>query len=271
MTFMIVASFKILSLLFICFLFSRTAEAQLHVYLSYRCNTNKTFATNSAFQSDLTTLLYSLASANTKFYNATIVGGGDIVYGLFMCRGDLNISMCHQCVVYATQQLASKCRFSKEAIVWYEECIVRYSDRYFFSTVDTMPSFIMYNIQNASRPSFLQLLLDTLNFTAEEAANDAKKYATRESSISGFGTMYSLLQCTPDLSSRDCRKCLSGVIEDLPWCCVGKQGAGVLTPSCTVRYELYPFYYSDDQPAAISPPTNSSVPQGKAILLRHLL
>ncbi|XP_028795374.1 putative receptor-like protein kinase At4g00960 [Neltuma alba] len=252
-TSMVMASHKILLLLLISFLFSPTTEAQV-TYLYHNCSSNKTFTVNSAFQSDRTKLLSSLASANTDFSNATVNGGGDTVYGLFMCRGDVNLSICHQCVVNATQRLSSECRVSKEAIIWYDECMVRYSNRSFFATVDTRPRLGLLNTGNATRPSFLQLLWDTLNFTADDAANDAKKYATRQASISGYGTMYSLLQCTPDLSSQDCRKCLSAVIGDLSWCCVGKQGGRVLYPSCNVRYEFYPFYNnSDDQPEATTP------------------
>ncbi|XP_028776271.1 uncharacterized protein LOC114733027 [Neltuma alba] len=271
MTPVVMASHKILLLLFISCLFSPTIEVQV-TYLYHNCSSNKTFAVNSAFQSDRTKLFSSLASANTDFSNATVVGGGDTVYGLFMCRGDVNLSMCHQCVVNATQRLSSECRVSKEAIIWYDECMVRYSNRSFFFTVETRPRLSLLNTGEVSQLSFLQILLSTLNVTADEAANGTKKYATREASISGFGTMYSLLQCTQDLSSQDCRTCLTAVIGDLStWCCLGKQGGRVLYPSCNVRYELYPFYKSDDQPEAtappppaLSPPTSSSDPQVKA-------
>ncbi|XP_028788796.1 cysteine-rich receptor-like protein kinase 25 [Neltuma alba] len=131
--------------------------------------------------------------------------------------------------------------------------MVRCSNRSFFSTVKTRPRLCLLNTGEVSRLSFLQILLSTLNLTADEAANRTKKYA-RKASISGFGTMYSLLQCTQDLSSQDCRTCQSAVIGDLStWRCLGKQGGRVLYPSCNVRYELYPFYKSDDQPEATAP------------------
>ena len=165
---------------------------------------------------------------------------------LYMCRGDVTLDVCNQCVVEATKKLTSDCKFSKEAIVWYDECMLRYSNTSFFSKVDTRPRLGLLNTGNIANPaSFMRLLFNTMNKTADVAAKPGlgkKKYATNEAFISGFQTLYVLAQCTPDLSPQDCRRCLSGVIGDLNWCCDGKQGGRVLYPSCNVRYELYPFY-----------------------------
>ncbi|XP_028760905.1 cysteine-rich receptor-like protein kinase 10 [Neltuma alba] len=107
--------------------------------------------------------------------------------------------------------------------------MVRYSNHPLFSTVETRPTLRLLNTGEVSPLSFLQILLSTLN---HEAANRTKKYTTREASISGLGAT---------------RKS---------------------SMSCNVRYELYPFHKSDDQPEAtaptppaFSPPTSSSDPQ----------
>ncbi|KAI9124235.1 hypothetical protein K1719_005535 [Acacia pycnantha] len=257
------SSHKIFSLFFfITFLYFPTTQALTLIHIN--CSFDKTFAANSAFQSDRTTLLSSLASNNTndtEFYNTSVSSGGDTVFGLFMCRGDVNLTTCHQCVVIATQQLPFECRASKEAIVWYDECLLRYSDRSFFSTVDTRPRFGVLNTVNVSNPAnFMITLYDTMNKTADEAAKPAlgkKKYATRSATFSAFQTVYCLAQCTPDLSPSDCRRCLSGTIGDLDWCCDGKQGGRVLYPSCNVRYESGPFYQSE---ATAPPPTPEILP-----------
>ncbi|XP_028776258.1 cysteine-rich receptor-like protein kinase 10 [Neltuma alba] len=275
MTSMVKASPKIFLLFFfVAFLHSPTTQAQV-TYLYQNCSSNSTFAANSVFQSDRKRLFSSLASSNntdTGFSNATVVGGGDTVYGLFMCRGDVNVSTCHQCVVNATQLLSSECRASKEAIVWYDECLLRYSNRSFFSTVSTRPRLGLLNTGNVSDPTnFMRTLYDTMNKTADEAAKPAagkKKYATGIANFSPFQKVYCLAQCTPDLSPSDCRRCLSGVIGDLDWCCDGKQGGRVLYPSCNVRYELYPFYQSEapaptPTPTTV-PPTNTTGSQGKS-------
>ncbi|XP_054776322.1 cysteine-rich receptor-like protein kinase 25 [Prosopis cineraria] len=264
---------------FICLRFSLTTVSQTF-YLDHVCSTNKTFTANSSFQSDLTTLLSSLASpntANTEFYNTTVAaagasGGHDTVYGLFMCRGDVSLQVCHQCVVDATNRLPSECRFSKAAIIWYNECMLRYSNQSFFSAMATRPITGLYNTANMTdQASFMRLLYRVVNETADVAAKPGlgkKNYATKEVNISESQTLYCLAQCTPDLSPEDCRMCLSDVIGNLDWCCEGKDGGRVLNPSCNVRYELYPFYGSGYQPvvpapapaAAVSPPANSSEP-----------
>ncbi|KAJ1381611.1 Serine-threonine/tyrosine-protein kinase, catalytic domain [Sesbania bispinosa] len=234
------------------------------VYLYKNCSTNSTTTANSAFQLHLKTLLSSLSSnatATTEFYNTTVTGRSpsDTVYGLFMCRGDVAPALCRQCVVNATQRLVSECSLSKQAVIWYDECTVRYSNRSFFSTVDTRPRLGLLNTANISnQESFMRLLFQTINKTADEAANSSigsKKYATNQATISGFQSLYCLAQCTPDLSPQDCRRCLSGVIGDLPWCCQGKQGGRVLYPSCNVRYELYPFYRNTTSPSPTPTPS----------------
>ncbi|TKY51082.1 Cysteine-rich receptor protein kinase 25 [Spatholobus suberectus] len=89
----------------------------------------------------------------------------------------------------------------------------------------------------------MRLMFDTMNKTADEAASSpigAEKYATNQANISGFQSLYCLVQCTQDLSTQSCRSCLSSAIGLLPWCCEGKQGGRILYPSCNVRYESYP-------------------------------
>ncbi|XP_004491668.1 uncharacterized protein [Cicer arietinum] len=250
----------------------KAQDTDTPVYVYKNCSINATTTNKSTFEVNLKTLLSSLSSKtndNTEFYNTTVTGvnPSDSVYGLFMCRGDVPSQLCHQCIVNATQILSSECSLSKQAVIWYDECTVRYSYRSFFSTFDTRPRLGVLNTGNVSNQnSFMRLLFSTMNQTADEAArsllgDENKKFATKQATISGSQNLYCLAQCTPDLSPNDCRSCLSRVIGDLPWCCEGKQGGRVLYPSCNVRYELYPFYrnVSDSStPAALVPETNDS-------------
>ncbi|XP_028767792.1 cysteine-rich receptor-like protein kinase 25 [Neltuma alba] len=247
-------SHKIMLLFFfISFLYSATTQAQPS-YTNSSCSPD-TFAANSSFQSDLTKLLSSLASnktANINFYNTTVHGGRNTVYGLFMCRGDVTLQLCHQCVVDATKNIRSLCNVSKEAVIWYEECMVRYSDRYFFSSVNTSPSRCGANTNNVAnnQTGFINVLNTTMNKAADEAAKPGmgKNFATEEASLQ-FQTLYCLVQCTPDLSPQGCRTCLRDAIGDLFNCSDRKIGGRVLYPSCNVRYELFIFYNSSGKPA----------------------
>ncbi|XLR45146.1 hypothetical protein S83_029806 [Arachis hypogaea] len=242
--------------------FATTAKAQGPTYLYNICSDNKTTA-NSLFKKDINTLFSSLSSnatANAEFFNTTVpdTNSNDTVYGLFMCRGDL--SSCGQCVVNATQKLSSdaNCSLSKRAIIWYDECMVWYSNnRSILSTMFTRPGVCLSNTGNVSnQESFMKLLFKTMNETAKEAAKSPvleKKYATRQANISGFQNLYCMAQCTDNLTPRDCASCLTEAITKLTPCCGGKQGGRVLFPSCFVRYELYPFYSSNALAPSPSP------------------
>ncbi|KAK4258907.1 hypothetical protein QN277_005303 [Acacia crassicarpa] len=273
-TMVMASSHKIFLVFFITFLLFPTTQAQTYLY--HICSSNSTFTADSAFQSDRATLLSSLASNKAiDFYSDTVVGRGDTIYGFFMCRGD-DLTTCHQCVVNATQRLPSECPISKEAIVWYDECLLRYSNRSFFSTVATTPRVALLNTGSVSAPaSFMRTVYDIMNKTADEAAKPSvgkKKYAnTTRGNFSAFQTVYCLAQCTPDLSPSDCRWCLSGAIGDLNWCCDGKQGGRVLYPSCNVRYELYPFYYQSEAPEPTPTPAIVPLPGSQGKPLTYLL
>ncbi|XWS15615.1 hypothetical protein CRYUN_Cryun34aG0016500 [Craigia yunnanensis] len=117
----------------------------------------------------------------------------------------------------------------------------------------------MLNTKNVTdQERFDQIRADTINDAATQAVNATlglKNFATREANISGFQTLYSLVQCTPDLSSTDCNTCLLGTIVALPNCCCGRPWGRVMTLSCNIRYEVYPFYNQ----TAVSVPAPPSV------------
>ncbi|KAK2404979.1 cysteine-rich receptor protein kinase [Trifolium repens] len=263
--------FFLLTLLII-FINSSTSYAQDPNFLYQVCSPNK-FTSNSTYQINLKTLLSSLSSKatnqNTLFFNNTIAekNHSETVYGLFMCRGDIPTNLCASCVGNATKRLSTntECSVSVTAFMWYDECMVRYSNNSFFSKVAEGPGYVLASPTNmTNQDSFNRLLYDTLNKTADEAAtNSLKKFATREEKISIFQNLYCLAQCTPDIDERECRSCLYSLINsDLPRCCAGTQGGRVLYPNCVIRFEIYPFYRSltapTPAPAGLVPSANSA-------------
>ncbi|XP_022720570.1 cysteine-rich receptor-like protein kinase 10 isoform X2 [Durio zibethinus] len=249
-----------ITLLFLSLL-SFTIGAQ-QTYLAHSCSNATTFPTNGTYQADLNHLLSSLSSNATRgnrFYSTTSGRNSDVVYGLFLCRGDVSNSGCEECVSTAINDVTQLCAVEKIAVIWYDDCLLRYSNQSIFSIATIVPAIYMLNTGNVSdQERFNQILADTMNNAATLAVNATlglKNFATRDANISGFQTLYSLVQCTPDLSSTDCNTCLRGAIAALPNCCSGKQGGRVLTPSCNIRYELYPFYNQ----TAVSVPAPPSV------------
>ncbi|KAK3028439.1 hypothetical protein RJ639_039031 [Escallonia herrerae] len=65
-------------------------------------------------------------------------------------------------------------------------------------------------------------------------------YATGDSELGESKKLYGLVQCTRDLSSVDCKKCVDGAISELPSCCDGKEGGRVVGGSCNDLIREYP-------------------------------
>ena len=238
-------------------------------YLYHFC-ANTTFSANSLYKSSLNSLLSSLSSNathNLEFYNTTTgQNTSNPLYGIFLCRGDVTSEICRGCVADATKDLAEKCSTEKVAVIWYDECMIRYSNESIFSTAVISPTVYLWNTNNINNQDQFNKLLNTAMTSLASHASDvpigAKKFGTNKVNISAVQTLYSLVQCTPDLSSTDCNFFLQTAINRLPICCGGKQGGRVLFSGCNIIYELYPFYNTPGlQP--LPPPTSVGGQEGK--------
>ena len=162
---------------------------------------NNTFSPNSIYQSNLNSFLSSISSnatQNLKFYNTT--SGQNIsepVYGLYDYRGNVTIQVCRTCVVAAVKEIRNKCSREKIAVIWYDECLLRYSNRSFFSTMDEKPKFGLLNTQNFTNDKFElfnKLLSTTMIDLAREASLNVpigkRKFGTKQVIISAFQTLY---------------------------------------------------------------------------------
>jgi hypothetical protein len=88
---------------------------------------NTAFAANSTYQSNLDIVLTSLSSNATRATGFSSASTGK-VSGLFLCRGDVNTTVCQDCVANATIEILGRCPLDKVAIIWYDECLLRYSN-----------------------------------------------------------------------------------------------------------------------------------------------
>jgi hypothetical protein len=159
--------------LFLLSFLSLSAHAADPLQISYTC-ANHSFAQNSVYPSRLNSLLSSLSSnatGNIEFYN-TSVGQttSNPVYGLFLCRGDVAAEMCRRCVFNAVQALARQCSIEKVAVIWYDECMVRYSNESIFSILAKRPRFAWKNPTNVTEQDRFNRLVNT---TMTELAREA--------------------------------------------------------------------------------------------------
>ncbi|RDX60615.1 Cysteine-rich receptor-like protein kinase 8, partial [Mucuna pruriens] len=237
-------------------------------YLSHNCS--KTINTSdSDFLSNLRTLLSFLSSNSTTktgFFKTTV----DTVSGLLMCRGDLSPTLCQLCVLNAIQRISSECPSSKEAIIWYNQCLLRYSEHTHLSTLDTTPKFLDFNTDNTSNLNqqfFTWTLANTLSELESETDDSTiKNYGTKAVKLNDQQTLYTLAQCTPDLSYGDCSTCLGNIFnEEIPWCCMASPEGKVLYPSCYIMFGLSKFYrdaaeIEAPRPASPPPTTTRNIP-----------
>ncbi|XP_020426277.1 putative receptor-like protein kinase At4g00960 [Prunus persica] len=231
----------------------------------------------STFKSNLNQLLSTLSSNSNRndtagFYNATV----GTAYGLFLCRRDVSARICEECVANATSEALLRCPDNQQAVVWYDHCTLRYSNQPFYSEAATSPSMIGWSERNLTRyveePAELNdVLVTTLDNLVPKAANATDKFATKEANFTAdliSFTVYSLGQCTQDLSAADCNACLRKGAAQLV---LGKQGGRVLYPSCNVRYEMYPFYQEVTSTTKQSLAPEPSLPKVTFIIIASTL
>ncbi|XP_059661597.1 cysteine-rich receptor-like protein kinase 25 [Cornus florida] len=209
----------------------------------YCSNTTNNTSLNTTYQANLNHLLSTLSNASTanRFYNSS--AGHDRsnkAYGLFLCRGDATPELCQDCVVNAEREIVQMCPNGEMAQIWKDRCLLRYSNQFIFSRSEHVCN--TQNVTEAER--FRQELGDILEDLATQAANDQSgmKFATKITKFMAQD-LYSLAQCTPDLSVADCYKCLREVTSYMTSHCEGSRGARVLFPSCNIWYEFYRFYW----------------------------
>ncbi|KAL6344250.1 hypothetical protein AAG906_037813 [Vitis piasezkii] len=202
------------------------------------CN-NNSHAGSTKFQSNLGALLSRSLNNESGISSFSMVSEGedpDKVYGLFLCRPDVSKHICRSCIDAATLKIVQDCQHTKEAIIWYNECFLRYSNRSFFSNLEMKLGEMFQNL------------------TAEATSSDGM-YAIGQVEVSNFLKLYGIVQCTRDLRMSYCRQCLDEVVGLIPDLLEGKQGGRVLAPSCYIRYEVYPFAVVED------PVVEAQVPQ----------
>ncbi|KAJ6885604.1 hypothetical protein NC651_026285 [Populus alba x Populus x berolinensis] len=187
----------------------------------------------------------------------------DEVYGFFLCRGDVSVEVCQKCVKFATNDIVERCPIEKEAIVWYDECLLCYSSSNNFSSLNQMPLYYMWNAENITVDvEFNQLLVNTISDAAKEAASASlgvKYFAAKKVIYTWREFLYVLVHCIPFLSTSDCNRCLEQSISELRICCNNKREGRVLNPSCNLRFENYSFYNESAVVAKSPPPLSTPV------------
>ncbi|RZB43814.1 Cysteine-rich receptor-like protein kinase 8 [Glycine soja] len=194
------------------------ASAQIVVICDYSKVGN--YTADSTYNTNLNTLLSTLSSnteINYGFYNFSHGQSPDRVNAIGLCRGDVEPDECRSCLNYARSNLTQDCPNQKEAIIYYDNCTLRYSNRTIFGNLEFQPGQYVANFYNVTDvDEFKQALVNLMRKLKGVAASgdSRRKYATDNVTTGNFETIYGLMQCTPDLSETQCNDCLDGTISE---------------------------------------------------------
>ncbi|XP_047059595.1 cysteine-rich receptor-like protein kinase 10, partial [Lolium rigidum] len=242
---------------------------QLCNYASGNYTANSTYRAN---MQNLASSLPDFASTSPSLFAAGKSGTiPDAVYALALCRGDCtNASFCAACVSWAIQAAPELCPLIKEVTIFNEPCILRFSNEDFpHNPLDNRWMILTANGSNVSAavaPTFTAAVGRLVNATIEYAAADpVRRFGTGEEAFDKkYPKIYALAQCTPDLTSQDCRTCLKNIsAEVMPNYFVGPTGGRIYGVRCNLRYETFPFFNGQPLVQLQSPfgPPPSSPPQ----------
>ncbi|CAN6801979.1 unnamed protein product [Brassica oleracea] len=200
---------KFISFLFF-FVLIKTLNAQpTHIY-SY-CYKSGNYTANGLYRSNLESLIYVLRSQSyTKgFYN--YVSGSSstaTVYGNYLCRGDVSSSTCETCIPRASRNVLIACPVQEEAIIWYEECFLAYTNRQTLSISDFRPSIRKTAYTYAMYQSYFTNTVEyRMDLLIREAYSSSSYFSEETHQVNYLGEVYDLhglVQCTPDLDQYDC-------------------------------------------------------------------
>nr|CAB3461106.1 unnamed protein product [Digitaria exilis] len=226
-----------------------TNADNLTFYLSSYCSTAMNYTRGSAFEANLDALLSSLPSAaasSSGFATNTTGAAPDQAFGLAQCRGDISASDCRACLAASAQQMATtKCPGQKSAVLAYEGCLLRYSNASFLGELDASNPLFMCDLYNATDlPRFAASRDALMRGLAEEAYASPRRFAAGSANLTLDQKMYGMAQCTRDLGVEECQACLHNAVSKIQVYrnCSGRRGGRLFNWSCSIRFELAPFY-----------------------------
>lgn len=183
---------------------SRTSPSYDANYIYHFC-ANTTIPKNSPYKSSLSSLFSSFslyANHNVQFYSPSSssltsslssntiskiqisLNISDPIYGLQFCSSDVTAKVCRECVEEAAKDLANRCSRELVAVIWYEECMIRYSNASFFSTVAIRPRVSTVNMQDTNRQEQFNRLVNTTMTDLASRASNVNKFGVNQVNIS---------------------------------------------------------------------------------------
>ncbi|XP_027343101.1 cysteine-rich repeat secretory protein 38-like [Abrus precatorius] len=257
--------FTIKLICLICFVSGQNSSNTQPLDYRYACLDQSSVPPSTTYQTNLNNLISSLSSDSATSNGFGNRSSGDdrsnMVYGLYLCRGDVNKSLCHSCVQNSSRLLKQHCPNNATAILWYPFCLLRYSNQNFFGNLTIRPRIPMFDAtQNfTSAGEFDSDARILMNGLIQMGSENPLMFGTHMFNINGTQRRYGWVQCSRDITSDECRTCLSNMLQDVENCCEEKKVWRIFSPSCIVMYETQPFFLNDTLPAAPAPQQGMSL------------
>ncbi|KAF8082446.1 hypothetical protein N665_0825s0008 [Sinapis alba] len=215
-------------------------------------------ASNSSYAQNRKNLFSTLSNkvvTNGGFYNASLGQYPNKVYILGLCGRGYDPKVCSSCVEKFTLETETNCGSFMDSFIWGSDdggrvfCLVR-SSNHSFGSLQLSPPVIEASL-NHFAPStnmtlFMQQWESTVNKTLEAAtkadtSSVHKYYSAVHAEFTQSQNVYMMMQCTPDITSHDCKQCLGDCVKYFREQFRGKTGGMASFPSCLFRWDLYPF------------------------------
>ncbi|VVB07789.1 unnamed protein product [Arabis nemorensis] len=262
---------------FPCFLLFQTFDT-----INAACE-GSLFAVNSTYSENLNSLFSSLASNVTTtngFFNTSIGEGSNKIYGLALCGRGYKNQACVNCVEQASQESQNRCPNLMNTFRWTTRdidnvsCLVRYANNSVLRKLELWPATLSDNPLNIESPksiilfrreweALVNLTMESATLAPENSSVVHKFYSVIRAEFTEFADVYMMMQCTPDILSSECRRCLRQCVLNFQNNNWGSQGGAGRLPSCYFRWDLYPISGSSENMTKVSMISRvSSLPQG---------
>ncbi|KAF6133979.1 hypothetical protein GIB67_040743 [Kingdonia uniflora] len=199
------------------------------------CENTTAYMSSSIFSKDIDRALNTLTGLTVTGFNTTSVGS---ITALALCRGDVTPLDCQSCVDKATSEIRQFCPGATSAQTWYSYCMIRYSNVNFLQKSNESILLSLYDTRQAPGPEVfddkVQELIQNLSVTA---GMSEKRFALGWTNVTNRVDLYGYLDCTRDLISDNCMKCLISSAKGIS-CCLGQWAVWLATPTCQIQFSV---------------------------------
>ncbi|WJX87353.1 hypothetical protein P8452_69557 [Trifolium repens] len=239
---------RFLSFIILHIFFLTLTNAQSPFYVISFCQNSTEETDITSYRSNVNNVLswINSNSAAGTVSNQTVVRSSkkdDDVYGYYDCRGDITGSFCKFCLSTAVKDIAQRCPNGVTAMIWYDICIVGYSNQYFPGKVTLTPSWNFTGSKNVTDSTDLGKAVNYMrNLIGKVTKLANNHWAVGEFNWSDNEKSYAWVQCSRDISKDGCKQCLETMLNKVPKCCGTKVKWAVMCPSCGMEIDNNKFY-----------------------------